>query len=93
MIFYSMLNKGLPWSSSNDGVDPRYSIYLKRETGFPSFEALGIERKEILYKMLDPNPNQRPEAEDLLKLNYFQNIKVCVVDPHNQNAIYEHAHL
>jgi serine/threonine protein kinase len=94
MIYYSMITKGLLWSTSQE-TDPKYACYLKkRETGFPAFEMQTVERKTILYNMLDPTPTNRPEASEMLTTRHMESVKVCIVDPIDPNQTFtDHSHL
>jgi protein-serine/threonine kinase len=94
MIFYTMISKNLLWGCSQES-DQKYCTYLKkRETGYPPFEMQDPPQKELLYRILDPDASKRPEAVDILHLEWVESIKVCETtsDP-LQNDSFAHEHL
>ena len=76
-VFYSMLAKNLLWNSTKD-TDLHYQSYLKRrEAGFPQFEVLDNNYKELLYCLLDPVASNRIEAPEVLEKQWVKEIRVC----------------
>jgi protein-serine/threonine kinase len=77
MIYYAMLAKGMLWASAQE-TDQNYCKYLKkRETGYPQFEMQDPEPKRMLYSLMNPDPNGRPEASDLLEDKWIKSIQMC----------------
>ena len=76
-VFYSMLAKNLLWNCTKD-TDLHYATYLKkRENGFPQFEVLDSNHKELLYCLLDPVASNRYEATQVLEKQWVKDIRVC----------------
>lgn len=72
-----MLAKSTLWSSAQES-DPNYSKYLKkRETGYPPFEMQDLGPKQILYKLMDPDPKGRPEGTDILQDPWITSVYMC----------------
>jgi serine/threonine protein kinase len=78
MILYVMMAKEMLWISAKSS-DTNYEKYLKkRETGFPPFEMLESSgAKMMLYKLLNPDPSARPEAEAILEDSWVKGINMC----------------
>jgi serine/threonine protein kinase len=76
MIFYVILTKNLIWSVARMD-DHNYTKYLqRRETGFPPFETHPHHAKKLLYALLHPDPQQRPEMAEVLKDTWIKSIDV-----------------
>ena len=48
---------------------------------FAPFEAFQPLQKRLIYRILDPNPDTRITAEDILKDPFFKEIQCCSFDP------------
>ena len=72
MIFYVMLAKTLLWHIAKED-DPDFMKYLKRR-------ASGLHSRNILYLMMDPDPNKRHEMNDILQDSWVSQIVMCDVD-------------
>jgi protein-serine/threonine kinase len=88
MILYAMLNKTLAWHCAKDD-DPIFLKYLKRRSyGYPEFEVLDYDPKRLLYIILEPDPNKRPEIVELVLDKFISSIDSCMPD----NEARDHHH-
>lgn len=75
ILFYVLMSKVLIWGAAKL-EDVQYAKYVKRrDTGFAPFETCQYQAKKILYTLLDPNPQTRPEIAEILKDPWVAGIK------------------
>ncbi|KAI9247061.1 kinase-like domain-containing protein [Sporodiniella umbellata] len=48
-----------------------------KEAKFDTLEGIDIQAKKIIYRMLDPQPNKRITALEILNTEWFRNIQCC----------------
>ncbi|GAN08417.1 pkinase-domain-containing protein [Mucor ambiguus] len=88
IVFYCISLGGLAWHKAKK-TDSAYCGYIrafeKNET-FELFRPLSNHQKRILRRMLDPNPQTRITASELLADPYLGSIAVChdSIDAHGQ---------
>nr|KAJ3404024.1 serine/threonine-protein kinase HAL4/sat4 [Polyrhizophydium stewartii] len=76
IIFFVIMNNSILWKTAIPS-DPRYKQYLDSVTRFAPFERLPYGAKEILYKILDPNPKTRIKLPAILDDFWCKSISVC----------------
>ncbi|TPX48110.1 hypothetical protein SeMB42_g01663 [Synchytrium endobioticum] len=85
IIYYTMLYKSVPWRTSKPS-DTHYTAYLARrrpaiETGsaygFPPFDRQPPGTRDMLYRLLDPNPDLRISMIEIMNDPWFQKLEMC----------------
>ncbi|KAF9427341.1 serine/threonine-protein kinase HAL4/sat4 [Podila epigama] len=87
IVYYCMVYQGIPFRAAST-QDPNYQHFLDmRAVGnYEPFERLPAGCRNLMKKILDPNPETRITIEEILKDEWFQSIETCVhgenQDPH-----------
>jgi protein-serine/threonine kinase len=78
IVFYSLQSGSIPWRVAKMD-DQNYCQYLKyrNEKAFTPFSKMPIDATDIIYCMLDPNPEVRPSIDVVLQDSWIQAIPVC----------------
>ncbi|KAJ3360762.1 serine/threonine-protein kinase HAL4/sat4 [Allomyces javanicus] len=77
IIYYAMLYQGIPWRHATKD-DPNFSYYVaNRLTNFEALDRLTLGCRDLMYKILDPNPATRATVADILSDLWFQQIQLC----------------
>lgn len=79
IVFYCIWLGGLAWHKAKK-TDAAYCGYIRaREQNqtFDLFRSFTLNERRILHRMLDPNPNTRITAAELLQDPWVQSIEVC----------------
>ncbi|KNE54181.1 HAL protein kinase [Allomyces macrogynus ATCC 38327] len=77
IIYYAMLYQGIPWRHATKD-DPNFSYYVaNRLTNFEALDRLTLGCRDLMYKILDPNPATRATVSDILADLWFQQIQLC----------------
>ncbi|KAI8353295.1 kinase-like domain-containing protein [Choanephora cucurbitarum] len=79
IVMYSMWRGGHAWVRADKRVDREFRLYLRHwpTRGFPNFRKFSEPIRNLLYQLLDPNPDRRLTAEDVLQNDWVQSIQVC----------------
>jgi len=76
IVFYTMNHMSVPWRQANPG-DKYYDYYLNHITRFGPIEELPEITHEVLYHMLDPNPETRWSMDKIIESDWIQGITAC----------------
>jgi serine/threonine protein kinase len=79
IVLYSMYRGGHAWIRADKKSDREFRNYLRHYPAqtFPNFKKFPTNIRELLYKMLDPNPETRITAEQVLDHEWIKSILVC----------------
>lgn len=79
VVFYSMLRGGHAWIRADQKTDREFRNYLRYwpTQTFPNFKKFPSHIQQLLYKMLDPKPDTRITANQILEDKWIQSIPVC----------------
>lgn len=81
IIYMVMRTGGLLWRVAKKGEDENYTQYLedrKTEWGFRPIEVLRRRRcRNVVYSILDPNPNRRLNIDEVRRSEWIQSASVC----------------
>ncbi|KAI9026190.1 kinase-like domain-containing protein [Hyaloraphidium curvatum] len=81
IIYLTMIYNRIPWRSAT-GADPNYKFYLRcransgaaEATAFPMLDHLPSGPRNLVFRMLDPNPDTRIAIEDVRRDAWFRNV-------------------
>jgi serine/threonine protein kinase len=78
IVFYSLHTGSIPWRLAKT-EDPNYNQYvrLRESQSFDPFTKLPSDAIHIIYRMLDPDPAERPTIDQVLQDSWIQAIPVC----------------
>jgi tRNA A-37 threonylcarbamoyl transferase component Bud32 len=76
IVFYTMNHMSVPWRQANSS-DKYYDFYLNHRSNFSPIEELPAITHEVLYHMLDPNPETRWPMEKVLESDWIRGITAC----------------
>lgn len=76
IVFYTMNHMSVPWRQANSN-DKYYEYYLNHITNFGPIEELPQITHEVLYHMLDPNPETRWPMEKVIESEWIQGVTAC----------------
>ena len=82
VIYWVMCFNSLPWSSAQM-KDQHYKYYFDHYRAFaPLNTKVGIlpQVKELMYGMLDPNPDTRVSIKGIRETEWFKSLIPCVTD-------------
>lgn len=79
IVLYSMYRGGHAWIRADKSVDREFRNYLRHypTQTFPNFKKLPTVVSNLLYKMLDPNPETRITAKEVLQHDWVKSILLC----------------
>ncbi|KAG2196864.1 hypothetical protein INT47_011384 [Mucor saturninus] len=79
IVLYSMYRGGHAWIRADKSMDREFRNYLRHHPSrtFPNFKKLPATVSDLLYKMLDPNPETRITAEEVLHHDWVKSILLC----------------
>lgn len=79
IVLYSMYRGGHAWIRADKSVDREFRNYLRHypTQTFPNFKKFPAIVSNLLYSMLDPNPETRITAEEVLQHEWVKSILVC----------------
>ena len=93
IVFYAMNFNGVPWLSAL-GSDPCYSYYLRHhDMNFNPFNQLNQDAKDLLRKILDPDPRRRVTIQDIINNAWFNRIECCTDKDPSSHSHRPHYHL
>ncbi|KAG0033399.1 serine/threonine-protein kinase HAL4/sat4 [Podila clonocystis] len=87
IVYYCMVYQGIPFRAATL-QDPNYQHFLDMRSvnNYEPFERLPFGSRNLMKKILDPNPETRITIEDILEDEWFKSIETCVhgenQDPH-----------
>ncbi|KAF9921414.1 serine/threonine-protein kinase HAL4/sat4 [Linnemannia zychae] len=87
IVYYCMVYQGIPFRAAT-AQDPNYQHFLSTNAtnSYEPFEKLPIGARNLMKKILDPNPETRITIEGIMENEWFKNIETCVhgenMDPH-----------
>lgn len=86
IIYFALSLHAVPWASARKS-DPSFRKYLEHGiNSFETFQRFPGDVQRLFTRMLDPNPNTRITIDELLRHEWFGNVKLC-------NLLPEGAHL
>lgn len=79
IVMYSMWRGGHAWIRADKKSDREFRNFLRHYATqtFPNFKKFPDEMRALIYRMLDPNPETRITAEQVLQNEWVQSILVC----------------
>ncbi|KAG2232496.1 kinase-like domain-containing protein [Thamnidium elegans] len=79
VVLYSMYRGGHAWIRADKKIDREFRNYVRHYSTqtFPNFKKFPDSVADLLYKMLDPNPETRITASQTLRHEWVQSILVC----------------
>ncbi|CAG8641184.1 283_t:CDS:2, partial [Acaulospora morrowiae] len=91
IVYYCMIYQGIPFRMATPN-DPNYANYLEtRNIGlYESFEKLPRGCRDLMYKILEPNPQKRYTIEQIKNDSWFQTIECCT---ETENLPHKHNHV
>lgn len=91
VVYYCMSFRTLPWQNTKKSC-PHYQYYLKtRKTPNFPLDRLPHAVRSLVYRMLDPDPDQRVTSEDVLQDTWFKSIESCR-EGESEDEIQHHNH-
>lgn len=79
IIFVAMRSQRFPWKQADPKFDPAYAQFT--QLGHSAlFDRFDKGTKEILYKILNPIPEQRPTSIDLWNSRFITQLDCCHLD-------------
>lgn len=76
IVYYTMNHMSVPWRQANSN-DKYYDYYLNHITNFAPLEELPKYTRDVIYHMLDPNPESRWPMEKIIESDWVQGICAC----------------
>ncbi|KAI8622022.1 kinase-like domain-containing protein, partial [Chytriomyces sp. MP71] len=79
VIYYAMIYRSTPWNSAKNS-DARYRVFAEnREDYWTTFRMVppASEVREVLYRILEPNPTKRAHVHEILEDPFIQGIECC----------------
>ncbi|KAF9431890.1 serine/threonine-protein kinase HAL4/sat4 [Entomortierella beljakovae] len=93
IVYYCMVYQGIPFRAATP-QDPNYQHFLDMRSvnSYEPIEKLPFGARNLMKKILDPNPETRITIDDILEDEWFKNIETCIhgenQDPHRH---FEHS--
>ncbi|KAF9170027.1 serine/threonine-protein kinase HAL4/sat4 [Mortierella sp. AD011] len=87
IVYYCMVYQGIPFRAAT-AQDPNYQHFLdmRAVNNYEPLEKLPFGARNLMKKILDPNPETRITIEGILEDEWFKNIETCIhgenLDPH-----------
>ncbi|KAG0197495.1 serine/threonine-protein kinase HAL4/sat4 [Mortierella sp. GBA30] len=87
IVYYCMVYQGIPFRAATP-QDPNYQHFLdmRAVNSYEPFEKLPFGSRNLIKKILDPNPETRITVEGILEDEWFKTIETCIhgenQDPH-----------
>ncbi|KAF9137548.1 serine/threonine-protein kinase HAL4/sat4 [Mortierella sp. GBA39] len=87
IVYYCMVYQGIPFRAAT-AQDPNYQHFLstKATNSYEPFEKLPMGARNLMKKILDPNPETRITIEGIQEDAWFKTIETCIhgenMDPH-----------
>ncbi|KAG0361500.1 serine/threonine-protein kinase HAL4/sat4 [Gamsiella multidivaricata] len=87
IVYYCMVYQGIPFRAAT-AQDLNYQHYLEMKAinNYEPFEKLPFGARNLMKKILDPNPETRITVEAILEDEWFKSIEICIhgenQDPH-----------
>ncbi|ORX69932.1 Pkinase-domain-containing protein [Linderina pennispora] len=79
IVFYTMVYNGIPWRVAKDD-DPNFKRFLdavRAGRDYEGFKKFDVRTRQLLQKMLSPDPAMRPTMDEVLKTDVLQHMAVC----------------
>lgn len=73
IIYYALIFHGVPWESANS-KDSNYLHYIACKSKFEPFTRLPSGARNLLRRMLEPDPEKRISVEEIYNDPWFQSI-------------------
>ncbi|CAO0792743.1 unnamed protein product [Mucor circinelloides] len=95
IVMYSMWRGGHAWIRADKKSDREFRNYLRHNVtrSFPNFKKFPDPMRELIYSMLDPNPDTRITAEQVLQNEWIQSILVCEKGIDAMNRDHHHTNI
>ncbi|CAG8654052.1 3878_t:CDS:2 [Funneliformis caledonium] len=80
IIYMSMINSSLLWHVAKEKEDCNFKVYLEAKAQgavLVPFQRLNKERREIMSRIIEPNPNRRITVEQIIANAWFSLIQIC----------------
>ncbi|ORZ38118.1 kinase-like domain-containing protein, partial [Catenaria anguillulae PL171] len=88
IIFYACKYGGIPWRQASSD-DPNYATYLaalnsyarrtraSNASSWPPLDRLAPGCRDLMYRILDPDPNKRIDVHEIMQDPWFKSIRTC----------------
>jgi hypothetical protein len=92
IVLYSMWRGGHAWIRADKQTDREFRNYLRHypTRSFPNFKKLPDAIRDLLYQMLDINPDTRITADQILQNEWTKSILVCEKGIDAMNRYHRH---
>lgn len=92
IVFYCIMMGGLAWhkAKKTDAAFCGYLSAFEKKQVFDLFKGLAPNEKRIIHRMLDPNPNNRITALELLNDPWIKSIDVCENNVDSLGHVHKH---
>lgn len=81
IVYFSMRVNGVPFYSAQM-TDCNYRLFKKHYSNqtYPAFQSFDSESKDMLYAMMNPDPEKRYTIQDVLKMTWLADVEppVCL---------------
>lgn len=67
----------IPWKSAQMTTQP-YKYYIDHYKNFRQFDKVEASFRNILYEILDSNPETRISVKNLIATEWFEGVKMCL---------------
>ncbi|KAI8642742.1 kinase-like domain-containing protein [Parasitella parasitica] len=76
IVYFCMRLNGVPFYSAQQS-DANYRLYSKHyaKQAYPAFESFDEESRQMMYAVLNPDPEKRYTIQDVLKLTWLAEVK------------------
>ncbi|KAF9359609.1 serine/threonine-protein kinase HAL4/sat4 [Mortierella sp. AD094] len=87
IVYYCMVYQGIPFRAAT-AQDPNYQHFLdmRAVNNYEPIEKLPFGARNLMKRILDPNPETRITIEGILEDEWFKNVETCIhgenLDPH-----------
>ncbi|KAK3817217.1 MAG: kinase-like domain-containing protein [Benniella sp.] len=83
IVYYCMVYQGIPFRAAT-AQDPNFQHFLEMRAvnNYEPFEKLPVGCRQLMKRILDPNPETRITVDQILEDEWFKSIETCV---HGQN--------
>lgn len=92
IVLYSMYKSGHAWIRADKKSDREFRSYLDHHPArtYPNFKKFNDSMRDLIYKMLEPNPEHRLTAEQVLEHKWVKSILLCEKGIDTMNRHHKH---
>jgi len=87
IVYYCMVYQGIPFrAATSKDANFQHFLDMRAINSYEPFEKLPFGARQLMKKILDPNPETRITIEGVLEDEWFKSIETCIhgenLDPH-----------